>query len=479
MGGTLGKLDCAAASKQKRKGRSAQSVLPTAAIPKAEAVRSSTTPERLMPAEHSEGNVASGGRVLSLRQRRDGAILNTSGKQERVHVKQSLEKLKRLSSSANSSTAVPHVSNAAGEPTKSHSEGSKGSDSEGPLEHLESGDSPHSLKANSGNSRLGPGAIPQEERAHFVPPLKKISRKRRLKRKSTLPEIAQRISLDSMLKLALCKIYREAITKTVRRSRGRGLNAHDLRNCISNINFCGLYAEPTRHEIRSLIREIGTSTDEFSGEDDRNSSATETTFHSDASGYLSSGSTTVAMVVTEDKFVAHFLELAKKCGEQSAFGPERQCELAARLIREEYDSRLIFLHKLFKLYCNKQGLLTYEELAEIMAHVAPAERHELTPEDACRFLAAIKKSAKTLSKADLDGNMLDLRLSEVEFTTYLLRGMYQSRKALKAFCARSALHRKISYCIAGAMKASIDESRSREKRQSGIAPHVAVETEQS
>ena len=98
--------------------------------------------------------------------------------------------------------------------------------------------------------------------------------------------------------------------------------------------------------------------------------------------------------------------------------------LAASLVDMQYDQRIRYIDRLWKMHMipstKKMG---YEELYEMLKHLAPEPRHVPTIDETCLFLGAIKRGSNTDNAVDDE-----YVLSEVEFAEYAMRGLYQTKK---------------------------------------------------
>ena len=137
--------------------------------------------------------------------------------------------------------------------------------------------------------------------------------------------------------------------------------------------------------------------------------------------------------------------------------------LCASLVDMQYQQRVRHVDRLWKTYqIQRTRKMGYEELHEMFKHLAPETRHVPTIDEICIFIGAIKSGSKNkntnntnygndgsdTTSFDGDGegeNQLVLNLEE--FAEYVLRGMYQTRKAMKTFSSRGGMQAKITRCL--------------------------------
>lgn len=100
----------------------------------------------------------------------------------------------------------------------------------------------------------------------------------------------------------------------------------------------------------------------------------------------------------------------------------------------------------------------YEELYEMLKHLAPEPRHVPTIDETCLFLGAIKRGSNTDNAVDDE-----YVLSEVEFAEYAMRGLYQTKKGKKMFSSRGKMQAKITRCLNSLSEEANDDHVSRRK----------------
>ena len=100
----------------------------------------------------------------------------------------------------------------------------------------------------------------------------------------------------------------------------------------------------------------------------------------------------------------------------------------------------------------------YEELYEMLKHLAPEPRHVPTIDETCLFLGAIKRGSNADNAVDDE-----YVLSELEFAEYAMRGLYQTKKGKKMFSSRGKMQAKITRCLNSLSEEANDDHVSRRK----------------
>ena len=138
----------------------------------------------------------------------------------------------------------------------------------------------------------------------------------------------------------------------------------------------------------------------------------------------------------------------------------RKFRLFIRIVMRSYESKVMFLHKAYKVYSNpKTNLLGYEELHNLLMYLAPGKVYEPTLEESCLILGVIKKAggSRLPKRSTLD----NIKVNEKDIMLWFLKGIYQADQEMVAFVTRSVMHQKIYYCLQGFLNLSEKEERRR------------------
>jgi len=241
---------------------------------------------------------------------------------------------------------------------------------------------------------------------------------------------------DKLIGLALRKYFRDADSK---KNRGY-LTTRSLRKALASILKVSNLPSPPDTVTNKVMKFLGKP------------------LHVDKNGVQMKGAVK-KLVVRETAFVG-----VMRYGQHVAMpGRPPILALCASLVDMQYQQRVRHVDRLWKTYqIQRTRKMGYEELHEMFKHLAPETRHVPTIDEICIFIGAIKSGSKNkntnntnygndgsdTTSFDGDGegeNQLVLNLEE--FAEYVLRGMYQTRKAMKTFSSRGGMQAKITRCL--------------------------------
>ena len=138
----------------------------------------------------------------------------------------------------------------------------------------------------------------------------------------------------------------------------------------------------------------------------------------------------------------------------------RKFRLFIRIVMRSYESKVMFLHKAYKVYSNpRTNLLGYEELHNLLTYLAPGKIYEPTLEETCLILGVIKKAGG--SRLPKTSTLDNIKVNEKDIMLWFLKGIYQSDREMVTFVTRSEMHQKIYYCLQGFLNLSEKEERRR------------------
>ena len=123
--------------------------------------------------------------------------------------------------------------------------------------------------------------------------------------------------------------------------------------------------------------------------------------------------------------------------------------LVASLVDMQFDQRIRYIDRLWKMYMvPRNQKMGYEELHEMLKHLAPEPRHVPTIDETCMFLGAIKRGSSSTQGEEEGGDEEDLlQLTVWEFTEYIMRGLYQTKRSRNTFSSRGPMQAKITRCL--------------------------------
>jgi len=259
---------------------------------------------------------------------------------------------------------------------------------------------------------------------------------------------------DKLVGLALRKYFRDADSK----KRGY-LTTRGVRKALSSILKTQRLPSPPDTVTNEVMKFLGRS------------------LKVDKNGRQTKDGLIQKLVVKESVFVGMM-----RYGEHVAMpGRPPILALCASLIDMQYLLLVRHVDRLWKTYqIQRTRKMGYEELHELLKHLAPKHRHIPTIDETCMFLGAIKSTSKKKKSfngdGDSDNEELELTLSE--FAEYVLRGMYQTRKAMKTFSSRGPMQAKITRCLNAlseeAMEDHLKRRNSLSRRPSASMPSASL-----
>ena len=259
---------------------------------------------------------------------------------------------------------------------------------------------------------------------------------------------------DKLVGLALRKYFRDADSK----KRGY-LTTRGVRKALSSILKTQHLPSPPDTVTNEVMKFLGRS------------------LKVDKNGRQTKDGLIQKLVVKESVFVGMM-----RYGEHVAMpGRPPILALCASLIDMQLNIITNYIDRLWKTYqIQRTRKMGYEELHELLKHLAPKHRHIPTIDETCMFLGAIKSTSKKKKSfngdGDSDNEELELTLSE--FAEYVLRGMYQTRKAMKTFSSRGPMQAKIIRCLNAlseeAMEDHLKRRNSLSRRPSASMPSASL-----
>ena len=257
---------------------------------------------------------------------------------------------------------------------------------------------------------------------------------------------------DKLVGLALRKYFRDADSK----KRGY-LTTRGVRKALSSILKTQHLPSPPDTVTNEVMKFLGRS------------------LKVDKNGRQTKDGLIQKLVVKESVFVGMM-----RYGEHVAMpGRPPILALCASLIDMQLNIITNYIDRLWKTYqIQRTRKMGYEELHELLKHLAPKHRHIPTIDETCTFLGAIKSTSKKKKSFNGDGDNEELELTLSEFAEYVLRGMYQTRKAMKTFSSRGPMQAKIIRCLNAlseeAMEDHLKRRNSLSRRPSASMPSASL-----
>ena len=283
--------------------------------------------------------------------------------------------------------------------------------------------------------------------------------------------VAMQLPKEKIIGLALRKYFRDADTK----HRGY-LTSKGIRKAMSSILKSSKLPSPpdtvTNHVMSFLGSPINVSKTKTkkrkpkknkSGKADqpihRNNDNGEDTTSTATTTTTTTTTTKTIYVIKENAFTAALRYGGNRGASPLTHHRPPILVLAASLVDMQYDQRIRYIDRLWKMHMipstKKMG---YEELYELLKHLAPEPRHVPTIDETCLFLGAIKRGSNADNAVDDE-----YVLSELEFAEYAMRGLYQTKKGKKMFSSRGKMQAKITRCLNSLSEEANDDHVSRRK----------------
>jgi hypothetical protein len=289
-------------------------------------------------------------------------------------------------------------------------------------------------------------------------------RLRSMKRRRSLPGIRKSLPSEEHLKLAFAKIFRDGL-----KHDRKHMKTERLRMVIASVNATRNRSPPSRSEtqrmlclMRGMPRREVKSEKEIDREQEDALAVSEPQFVQTLMGMVALGDRKAADGGQGEQPLNLRDEELKQC---------RKFRVFVKIVVRNYESRIAFLHRTFKVYSSLEGHLGFEELQMVLTYFAPDRLYEPTMEESCLFLGVIKNAS---GKHVLDSSSHeDVKLNEKEFLNWVLNGSYQPERDMQLYVDRSAMHRKIYYCLSGFVNQAEREERKRLENGEGL-PIVSV-----
>jgi hypothetical protein len=270
---------------------------------------------------------------------------------------------------------------------------------------------------------------------------------------------------DKLIGLALRKYFRDADSK----NRGY-LTVNGLGKAMSYILRVHQLPSPPDTVTIKVMSFLGTPLHDVA--------STSTTGEMIAE---EEGAASKKLGVKEEVFVRVFKYREGGQGKAAPQGLPPIVVLCASLVDMQYEQRVRHVDVLWKTYMiPRTKRMSYEELHEMLKHLAPERRHVPTMDETCLFLGAIKSGSKSARRKRRkrrsslrdgggggDGGDVgdredeDMELSLDEFAEYVLRGLYQTKRAMKMFSSRGLMHAKITRCLNALSEEATKDHRER------------------
>lgn len=299
-------------------------------------------------------------------------------------------------------------------------------------------------------------------------PTKSASKNRKsrksLKKRKSLPGIRKKIPTEEILSLSFMKIFKDGL-----RNGSKCMDAERLRMVVANVCATRNRSPPSRSETKRMVHimcnPVGT---------DLTKEVSETeSIKINGEQFVR----TMMVLVHIDKYRQHSsgtrpqelpLEELKQC---------RKFRVFTKIVLRNYESRVVFLHRTFKIYSSLQGKMGYDELQTVLTYFAPDSIYEFTIDESCLLLGVIKSaSGRSESKkraTTINANHENVHLNEMDFMLWVMRGSYQSDTEMRTYIDRSIMHKKIYHCLFGFTHLADREERKRIENGEAM-PEVVV-----
>jgi hypothetical protein len=286
------------------------------------------------------------------------------------------------------------------------------------------------------------------------------------KRRNTQTPAALLLPRDKLMRLSLRKYFRDADSKT----RGY-LTAKGTRKALSAILNASKLPNPPDIVTNSIMSYLGAPLSLHKKKKNRKKNEKNNSEATNKSMNASTLKTITKQVIKEDVFISSLLY-----GQQHDSNVLQRrppiLSLAASLVDMQYDQRIRYIDRLWKLYMiPRTKKMGYEELHEMLKHLAPEPRHMPTIDETCMFLGAIKRGSHFNVEEEED----ILHLTVHEFAEYAMRGLAQTKKSKKLFSSRGTMQAKITRCLNAMSEEASEEHAKRRQSISRRPNHLPLE----